>query len=273
MNLRRESTMAIGLTLFAALAFMVFHDVQHNAQPKRRADSTAIQTDTSAAVVASDSGGPREVDGASRSPATHAFVEPLGPLKDNLDNVERKALSGDDAAAYFLGSRLFECRLGNPLARGNQDAPMTAENGEFCAGLTAVDLDSFKQWLQLAADRGNVDAQTAYATLAGGTFSTSDAIRDPSAIEDYKRHSIDYLNRASRQGSAAALAQLSSLYERGIVAPKNLELAYAYDLAFQQVLGGTQMDSSERLAQNLTKGEVQRARMLARKLASPISHN
>jgi hypothetical protein len=206
---------------------------------------------------------------AVASPQDEGFIEPAGPLKDNIDHLKQQALAGSNRAAYYLAIGLFECRINNPLVgRGDPSFPMMPERERDCRGIGADDLNAFKQWLQLAADRGHADSQMIYSTLAINSFTLADAVRDPDAIVDYKRRSMDYLNRAAANGNPGALSQLSTVYSAGIVAPKNLELAYAYELAFLQATGVPTSVMANQLSAQLTEGGQERARTLAQKIYS-----
>jgi len=200
------------------------------------------------------------------------FVEPTGPLADNLVQLSRDAEAGSNKAAYFLATGLYACRR---IERGNQVAVSDSEGlpgfSTDCRGLTPEDLAAFKHWLQLAADRGDIEAQVSYALFVGDSFSVQDALRDPAALEDYKRRAIDYLNRAAAAGSPAAFRRLSILYGEGVVAPQNYTLAYAYRMAYMNATGAPAADLDETYFSALPEEEKERARKLAQQLNSRMA--
>jgi hypothetical protein len=200
------------------------------------------------------------------------FVEPSGSLKDNLAQLSRDAEAGSNAAAYYLATGLYGCRR---VERGNQLAVSDSEGlpgfSADCRGLKPEDLGAFKHWLQLAADRGDIEAQVSYSLFIGDSISMQDALRDPAGLEDYKRRSVDYLNRAAASGSPAAFRRLSIFYADGVMVPQDYALAYAYRMAYVNATGASASGVEETYFSNLGVEEKKRARKLAQQLNSRLA--
>lgn len=188
-----------------------------------------------------------------------------------LAQLERAANEGDMAAAAELGERLALCRDYAPMSAqaveasivtgmaANEPPPAIggkpaspeflilllqegyAELDRHCAGseriIDAARAQSSLDWLQRAAEAGEVAAMTSYAryTLAD----ESEAAVDGAAAARRAR-ALEYLDRAIRAGDARALQLRSDLYSHGIVLPADAVAAYADLHAFARTDLGRQ---------------------------------
>ena len=188
-----------------------------------------------------------------------------------LAQLERAANEGDMAAAAELGERLALCRDYAPMSAqaveasivtgmaANEPPPVIggkpaspeflilllqegyAELDRHCAGsekiIDAARAQSSLDWLQRAAEAGEVAAMTSYAryTLAD----ESEAAVDGDAAARRAR-ALEYLDRAIGAGDARALQLRADLYSHGIVLPADALAAYADFHAFARTDLGRQ---------------------------------
>ena len=154
------------------------------------------------------------------------FSAPPGRYKDALPTLMERAHSGDAEAAYILSRLLLDCY--ELQVKGNNVSDYGSREEDRCDGIPAPDPKEAIKWMEVAANKGLVDAELLFPTAAMGNISHTDAIRDPAHVQATKEESISLLAHAAAQGSANAMMQLSNAYARGILAEKNLPLAYAY---------------------------------------------
>jgi TPR repeat protein len=266
----KTSTLGVSLAVLAIAGAGAFVYLRQTPAPPARAPASS-RVETAAASVGSSM--PSRARTAAARPGA-PFNAPAGALKENLAPLQQQATHGDNAAAYFLATRLLACRSNNPvLGLGDADHAMSPELKADCRDLTAEDLNAFKHWLEMAADRGDETAQLNYLDLVGDSFTTPESLRDPKETRDYHEHAIRYLDRAAQAGNAEALGELAGVYAEGRVAAQDYEKAYAYELAYQKAKGQASSALADQLATKLSDEEKQRATALALTLyPSSASH-
>lgn len=189
----------------------------------------------------------------------------------DYESMKEKA-KHDAAYAYALALKLMECqRLENSyeavadvssapdVGEKTTDAMMGSVEKSFdrCKGLSTDQMASYADLLDFAAKSGVVEAQLNYSTILAGTINTQNAISDPEKIIEYKRKSIEYLNRAAATGDSRALLNLGLAYGDGILLDKNPKAAYSYLYAYGRSNPGKNV--SGLLAQvesQLTAGQI-----------------
>ncbi|WP_143584182.1 sel1 repeat family protein [Stenotrophomonas rhizophila] len=125
-----------------------------------------------------------------------------------------------------------------------------------------------ENWLEQAAQQGEVEAQLLYARDPAATLGTlGDLLADPERALEYRRLAVSLLQRALQSGSLDALDALGNIYQRGILAPKDFSAAYANKLALQQI--DAKPSRSAELAELrsiLTPAEISSAEVAAKEL-------
>jgi len=139
----------------------------------------------------------------SRVTAAGSIEPPQGQLKDQLDALKQRALSGDANAAAAIYAGLGGCST----LRGSGDV---AQFEMSCHGITKDDTAEEGKWLALAAELGNRDAQYNFAAgglslLVGSSFT---AIKHPEAVQAYRARSKQYLEVLASQCNASAIATI-----------------------------------------------------------------
>ena len=262
----KTSTLGISLAALAIVGAGAFVYLHQTSAPAARAPASS-QVEATAASAGSNA--PTHARAAPARPAA-PFNAPAGTLKENLATLQQQATQGDNGAAYFLATRLLACRSNNPvLGLGDADHPMSAELQADCRGLSAEELNAFRHWLEMAADRGDEVAQLNYLDLVGNSFTVQESLRDVKETRDYHQHAMRYLDRAAQSGHIEALGELAGVYAEGVVAERDFEKAYAYELAYQRAKGQATSPLADQLAAKLGEEEKQRAVALAQTLYPP----
>lgn len=173
-----------------------------------------------------------------------------------------KARAGDPDSAYTLSRILLDCY--QLEVEGNELSGYGSKDKGRCEGIHIDSLKDAAHWLQVAAEKGLVAAQTLYPNVAAKSMSSTDMIRDPAMVQDYKERSISYLAQAAGKGSTSAMNQLSSAYANGIMVTADPVLAYAYDYAATKLHGVAPDDSRY----ELTPDQREAAKRIGDKLLS-----
>lgn len=193
----------------------------------------------------------------------------------SLDALINKA-KNDPKLAYDVSLMLMNCRRFAKAYDAAADVNESSRPGaaekmldqadaarERCAGITQHQLDEYRYLIEISAEGGNVAAQLNYTDILAETILSPASIANPSAIEKYKRKSIEYLSKAAMAGEPTALMKLSTAYEDGILVGKNRGVAYKYAYAYSLAKPGR---SSSSWVQFLEKGmsaqEVRQAQTL-----------
>ena len=158
-----------------------------------------------------------------------------------FDCVLVKARAGAPDSACTRSGSFLDCY--QLEVEGNELSGYGSKDKERCDGIHVDSLKDAAHWLQVAADKGLVAAQTLYPNVAVKSMSSTDMIRDPAMVQAYKERSIAYLAQAAEKGSTSAMNQLSSAYANGILVAADPVLAYAYDYAATKLHGVAPDDS------------------------------
>jgi hypothetical protein len=173
------------------------------------------------------------------------------PPGDALEHVERllpRSRAGDPRATFDIYLSIFDCRIyirGNPgmtyaaAAGGDVEAKALSKTERKlmeCMSLAGNDSLWNEPWLSLAAEQGSVEAKLYYATdvdaVLGGA---SERLAHPEKIIAWKERAKAYLEEAAGTGNLDAIAQLSNVYNSGILVERSAEAAYAYALAANRI--------------------------------------
>jgi TPR repeat protein len=137
-----------------------------------------------------------------------------------------------------------------------------------CQGLSEKQIESYLELMDFAARSGVVEAQLSYSDYAADSMVSPESIANPQRIIDYKRKSLKYYNLALGAGEVKALGLLSSAYENGILAEKDMYKAYVYAYAYALSKNGSS-GANQWLAQMesaLTVSQLQSARSEAQQI-------
>lgn len=281
------------LILALLLAATCFLQSRHeppsaDGHPARVATSGPGHEQASAELGARANGN-RKIDIDHRgSSTTELWVKPPdGPAVDVIDRLKMEAARGNGKANLLIFLKLDDCLnvIGNSgdesrtamLRKMGADIPTALEDMERrleeCDGLTDPDYKNRGNWLRAAADSGDEYAQLLYASHAEAVVGDAgDMMRDPERVIEYKRKAIAYLTTLAGKGNAKAWRRLSTVYDSGLLAPKDPVRAYAYftaDLMAGQRKGEPVSSSyplQEALARNLSPQQRQEANRLAKEI-------
>lgn len=135
-----------------------------------------------------------------------------------------------------------------------------------CTSLAGIDSLWNQPWLSLAAEQGSIEAKLFYATdvdaVLGGP---SERLAHPEKITAWKERAKAYLEEAAGTGNLDAIAQLSSVYDNGILVERSAEAAYAYALAANRIDPNAYRDTLLRLMEkelSMKQRETARAQSL-----------
>jgi len=207
-------------------------------------------------------------------PASNVQIDSTD-LASDYDRVSSVAKT-DPTIAYGLALALAECQQLAARYEGISEvndsaavSPKTTESmldsadaaAARCKGLSEDQLASQAELLERAAEAGVLDAQLNYSTILASSVLSPSSIARPEKIIEYKKKSIDYLNRAALAGEPKALLQLGLAYQDGILADKSASRAYAYTYAYGMT--GASKRTGKLLTQmeaGLSAAELARAR-------------
>lgn len=178
-----------------------------------------------------------------------SYIPPTGSAAEVVARLQPMVASGDGEAAFLLYLKVDSCRRKvfqdentSPRAGGSNYSAAEmrrlerlAEDLKECDGLTPSDYSSVGKWLELAAQKGVLTAQLAYAAnpeaVLGGA---SQLLADPGAVIEYKRKALGFLHSAAQKGSVDALVRLGGAYTKGVLADRDVVKGYAYYYAARQ---------------------------------------
>lgn len=170
-----------------------------------------------------------------------------GPFINHLPELLNAVSEGDDQAAYLLGTNLQHCYnapdTNDALESRLSEAYSYSDSGQavarlhtqfdYCNGVTRAMRNQFVNYLELAAQQGNVFAQhtiakiqpAVYMTVSGGDALSRDAFI--AARDAFKSRQIHYLELASEHGSLPAIEMLARAHNDQTAGPNGLLQAYA----------------------------------------------
>ena len=184
--------------------------------------------------------------GAKAAWLTGSLAPPGGEATAILRSHKRAAMAGDSHAALLVYLKLRDClraaseyhdddaALRDAVTLGSVDEAIARQESQArdCKDVTPAQYAERGAWLERSAEQGNVMAQLLYASDPEATVGSPPMmLRNPERLVAYKSKAMTYLQRAARQGSLNALAQLSRAYMHGILVPADPVLAHAYQQA------------------------------------------
>jgi TPR repeat protein len=191
---------------------------------------------------------------------------PSGRAVDVVARLLPLASSGDSTAAYQIALKLRQCRsaMGSlPNAEimdryqkaGISSASVLSQIENTlneCIGITKEQLSDEGKWLEMAADKGLLEAQLLYSADPEPVVgNASDMIRDPGAVQRYKNKALGYLQQLAANGNINAIQRLSSVYADGILVKQDKVLAYAYAAAAERAMPAPQELQSEHFLESM----------------------
>ncbi|MDH1660554.1 MULTISPECIES: sel1 repeat family protein [Stenotrophomonas] len=137
-----------------------------------------------------------------------------------------------------------------------------------CESLLGDPSFTSKNWLDLAAEQGSIEAKIMYSINPDHILgNVDDYSMKPEKVSEWKEKSIQYLEEASKQGSTNALFQLSNIYENGIVASADPIKSLAYQIAYDNAkLGNPNNQRQLDLRRSLTREQQNRAEQLSKEI-------
>lgn len=192
-------------------------------------------------------------NGASKKNLTIRSVFPTDhPFKNDLDSMKARAMAGDDQAAVQLYVDLETCHsiLGRAeeFERSNgtnvpEDIRKSTQQSlakqlKNCEGVSREDTKDFVKWLDMAAKRGDYQAQIMWID---SFFSDKDSpstwmLQHPDEVKEYKNQAMEYLDQLAKRCSLDALSMLIGQYHvMGVLTEKDPYRAYQYYLIYRSV--------------------------------------
>ncbi|NUO75018.1 MAG: sel1 repeat family protein [Lysobacter sp.] len=230
------------VAMIAAALVIAFWVWNRRFSPPEEASTKAVRIQAphpQTRVVDAEPATPADLVGgatAGKGPgrAHHSITRSYQPISGDAAQVfatlEAQARTGDNEAALQLYIKVNHCRLAtaNAITRAPQTDPRALIPLD-CRSLTPEHYREAARWLERAADGGHVYAQFMYVDSIEGVLGPrSEWLRDPSALERYKRKSMGFLHANAARGSIEALHTLARTYAVGVRTPKDEVRAYAY---------------------------------------------
>jgi TPR repeat protein len=182
---------------------------------------------------------------------------PEGDVADVVASLLPKAQLGDVDAMRRLYVALQRCR---PWPSTSMDASMTIdpaylarvgrseaevreaiaqaratagiEQAQDCRDVTPEQVASAGVWLRRAAEAGDPYARLAYVDAVDEVVGDArQMLAHPEAVQQFRVDAIAYLQDLAQRGMPEAMLRLSSAYASGVLAERNLVLAYGYGKA------------------------------------------
>lgn len=219
---------------------------------------------------------------ASLAPRAHySITRSYTPIPGDAAQVfaalEVQARAGDQEAALNLYVKVNDCRLrtANAIRRAPQTDPHALIPPD-CHSLTPDHYREAARWLERAADAGNIYAQFMYVDSVEGVLGPrSEWLRDPQALERYKRKSMDFLHANARRGSLDALDGLARTYAVGVRVPQDFTKSYAYFYATKLANPDPNLTwrRMEEVGQRLTPQQLSQATQQGRRIYEQCCQN
>lgn len=249
---RQATGLLLGVLLLAWIAYRLIAAGKAPPPSPETIGHEASRTSSIAAAATARDHPNFAVSGAIRRLGSKAFslegstVPPEGKAMDVIRALERQTEDGGGHAALMIALKLMSCR--HAIEHQDDDELLFIEAQVFggvdeavrkreaqlalCEGIGADEVAKIGQWLQRAADSGNVNAQIYYASSASTILgSQAEMLRSPERVVEFKTRAIHYLQSAASHGSVDALYHLGSAYRNGLLADRDDVRAYGYFLA------------------------------------------
>ena len=179
---------------------------------------------------------------AQRAEEIVSILPTKSPIKPQLELVKQKAIEGDNKAALQLFVDLKNCRdivkrsedfVGSQNKSSNKDDPERNElinQLDNCKGIGVEDTQDVMKWLDLAARRGDSQAQIMWIDYfldekGGAPW----MLQHPEEAQEYKQQALDYLDNLSNKCNQSALTILFwQAYQGGPLVNQDEYKAYKY---------------------------------------------
>jgi TPR repeat protein len=260
--MNRVLKISLPIVLIGAVAALWFLKQDHAGRASQyhgKQEASSQNPSPSSSVLTIDAQAEYRAESAKRMIGEKAFDLPGSHLPIDGDAstvVERlapAANAGDPQAALEIYLKVSACRrawanttsdselavykrIGTAQAvlEGQEKALAECESLDFASELVS------KNWLEMAAQDGSIEAKLLYAVDTSASLGTSaDMLKDPEKVERYKKTAVRFLNEAADSGSLDALMKLANAYDVGMLVPKNPSMSYAYYLAIERVDSGS----------------------------------
>lgn len=225
---------------------------------------------------------------------------PSQPIREFFDETLAKAKNGDGEAAYVLAHALYRCNSvptdangqvaqiellrKNSVAKGvaashvEQFEKNLRATYTYCAGIDAQTAGRWHEFLELAADLGQLNAQIEYSHVKPPWEQTVSDWSNLSPAQEAQLNAtrtkaMTYLSLAAQQGSVTAFNALGNAYQSGLWVPQDFVAAYANlratSIAYQQAqLPDSSGAAIEQLRRTLRPNELEIAEQRALELIS-----
>lgn len=265
MRIQWQRMIAVVATLglvAAGISFVYFHDSRElppdheGGHSDRSAD--ALPTEPPRATGDLPAGDEATPDAAFQSrPPNRLPTRDFRPSGHTIDfaRLSRAALNGDVAAAVALHKGIGRCvgaprnpadierimavgKLGEPVSdqvRAERRAFLERSRSE-CSIFTDAQIGSYRHWLGLAAQLGDLESQLRFVDLAAPNDQSSASFAADMA--DYVARSKGYIDEQLRLGRPEALLSSSQAYSSGLIHRRDPVQAYAYLYAYSLAVPG-----------------------------------
>lgn len=283
----------VRLSKFALMAGMVTSCSNKNDDVQQVGDASANEAPAASAEIRSVTPRSTTVDVDLQS----AQRVPDVPVKDLYPSLRNRAEAGDLEAKRQLFLVLNECRVAmqpeRPIDYSNsQVSPdilkasgktreqfladqqlsslaFTEEKLKQCEGIPGDALKQTSRWLREAAEGGDTYARLAYYNYQDIIVGDQqEKTISAEQVKQFNEDSYRYIKSVADTGNPDGLFTLGTVYQRGIITPKDPILAYAYKKAAGQLtpIGGNDQ-ILDMMAQSMTPSDLRKANQLAATLA------
>lgn len=264
-NQRNRTRLWGGLVAILALGAVTYiyfvQDVGPKSSPERVSEATGVPLDADPSSGSNstpdkvlNSLGKRVMVGEKAFLLQASYSPIEGDALEVVESLVPAAEAGDPAAAFNIYLKANSCRsaLDNRID-GRMVAIYKEAGVDPIAAASAVEstlgdcerlyrrsdlLD--RQWLEMAAKNGSIEAKLLYAVDVSASLGSSmDMLRNPEEVARYKRQAVSFLKDAANAGSVDALISLSGAYDTGLLVEESRVLAYAYYAAAQMASPGS----------------------------------
>ena len=191
---------------------------------------------------------------------------PEGDAEEVIQGLEPAARGGSGSASYQIFLKLFDCT--NQLKPGREPTSIGGQAWKECKDASPDRLLQSVDWLRLAADQGHLGAQMYFASDAefvlGGV---SGMFKDPDAVKEYKRQSMEYVEAAASRGYVDAMSHLANDYYVGLRVEQDLVSSHAYFLAAERADPSSGPSVMQKFVRDLlTPEQVAKSNEVARRI-------
>ncbi len=170
---------------------------------------------------------------------------------------------------YLARSGLTEIEVRESRVRSQREAEL--QKATDCKDVTSAQVQTAGSWLRRAAEAGDPYARLAYVDAVDEIVGDQrQMLAHPEAVAQFRNDAIGYLQDLAQRGMPEAMLRLSSAYASGVLADRNLTLAYGYGKAAEQLMGGPEPAFLDTYRQGLSADELRNAQALSRSLVMAL---